>query len=82
MSLLFGTKYRDEQLIVSAEQALLDEPTIDASYLTISSEKGIVIVGGKLKSTIAKRHAIEAVEHVFQRRKLKYSKIVDAIELS
>ena len=81
MSILFGTKYKDEKLVVSAEHALIDEPTIDASFLTISSEKGVVTIGGKLKTALAKRHAVEAVERSFKRSNLKYDKIVDSIEL-
>ena len=78
---IFGTKYKDEELISSAEHALAEEPTVDASCLTIISEKGVVTLGGSLKTTIAKRHAVESIEKAFQRKKLKYDRIVDETEL-
>lgn len=79
---LFGTKYKNEQLILTAERALNLEPAIDVSNLTISSEKGIVTIGGKLKTAFAKRHAIESVEKAFRREGLKFDKILDRIEVS
>ncbi len=82
MSLLFGKKFKDEELIAAAENALSDEPTLNVSNLTVTSEKGIVTLGGQLSSTMAKRRAIEAVERAFQRKGLKYDKLIDDIMLS
>lgn len=81
MSILFGAKYKDEKLVAFAEKALNGEPTIDPSRLTISSNKGVVMVEGKLKTSMAKRHAIETVHRVYQREALKFDKVVDRIEI-
>lgn len=81
MSILFGTKYKDEKLIAVAEKALNGEPTIDTSRLTISSVKGAVTVEGKLKTSMAKRHAVETVERAILREGLKFEKVVDRIEV-
>lgn len=81
MSLLFGTKYKDEKLVAVAEKALNGEPTIDTSKLTVSSLKGVVTLEGKLRTSMAKRHALETVERVFRRETLKFDKIQDRIEV-
>jgi osmotically-inducible protein OsmY len=81
VSIFFGTKYKDEKLIASAEKALSGDPTIDTSRLTISSLKGVVTVEGKLKTSMAKRHALETVARVYHREALKFDKILDRIEI-
>jgi osmotically-inducible protein OsmY len=82
MSILFGMKYNDKKLIARAEHALNAEPTIDTSRLVIASAKGVVTLSGKLKTSMAKRHALESVERAYRRETLKYDKIIDQIEIS
>lgn len=80
MKRLFG-RYKDEELVARAEQALAEDPMVDLSHLEVLSEDGVVTLRGKLASSVAKRHALEAVHRHLELSGLKYDKIEDEIEV-
>jgi osmotically-inducible protein OsmY len=76
---LLKRKYNDEVLVLQAERALRGDPTVNAATLDVSSKDGIVIVSGRVNSSLAQRHALETVRGAYHHAGLKYETIVDRI---
>lgn len=75
------SKYKDDELVVRAERALGDDPTVDSSRLEVSSNKGAVVVRGKVSTTRARDHAINVMRRSFERAGLKYENIIDELTI-
>lgn len=76
---LLKRRFNDEALVQVAERALGELPAVDLSKLTISSEGGIITLGGQTASSVGQRHAVETLEQAFRHANLKYERIVDKI---
>jgi hypothetical protein len=77
--MLFGKKYKDDELVLTAEHALNDDPTIGISRLRIFSEKGVVTLRGEITNGVTKQHVEEVVHKGLERSGLKYQKVVDEL---
>ncbi len=77
MATIFRKKYKDDQLINVAEHAVNDDPTVDVALMKLTSKDGIITVSGAVKTGIAKRHAIDAIEKALKRANLKVQQVVD-----
>lgn len=76
---LFKKKYQDDALMQCAENALELETMLDASTLSVSSEKGIVVLSGKARTTRDKSRAMDAVLNSLQGSRLKFERVQDNI---
>ena len=76
----FGKKYKDEALVIQAEQAIAEDVVLnDVSGLGISSERGVISLVGTVNSDRERIHAEETVRNALQRAALAHEQIVNAI---
>jgi osmotically-inducible protein OsmY len=76
----FGKKYKDEALVMQAEQALAEDVILNnVSGLGITSNSGIVSLAGTVNSTRERIHAEETVRTALQRASLAHAQIVNEI---
>ncbi|MEZ4661298.1 MAG: BON domain-containing protein [Caldilineaceae bacterium] len=75
----FSKKYDDSQIIACAESALEIESMLQAKDLSVTSEKGVVMLNGKVRSRIDKSRATDVVLNSLTGASLKFERIVDNI---
>ena len=76
----FGKKYKDEALVMQAEQALAEDVILnDVAGLGISSNSGIVSLIGTVNSDRERVHVEETVRSALQRASLAHEQIVNEI---
>lgn len=76
----FGKKYKDEALVMQAEQALAEDVILnDVAGLGISSNSGVVSLIGTVNSERERIHAEETVRSALQRASLAHEQIVNQI---
>ncbi|MCB0084062.1 MAG: BON domain-containing protein [Caldilineaceae bacterium] len=75
----FSKKYDDSQIIACAESALEIESMIQSRDLAVTSEKGVVMLSGKVRSRIDKSRATDVVLNSLTGASLKFERIVDNI---
>lgn len=78
---LFGKKFKDDEIVLCAENALELEAMLNASHLVVSSEKGVVKLGGKADSEREKSRAMEAVMNSLQGARLEFTRIEDHVKV-
>ncbi|MEZ4709423.1 MAG: BON domain-containing protein [Caldilineaceae bacterium] len=75
----FSKKYDDSQIIACAESALEIESMIRSTDLAVTSENGVVMLSGKVRSRIDKSRATDVVLNSLTGASLKFERIVDNI---
>ncbi len=76
----FGKKYKDEALVMQAEQALAEDVILNnVSGLGITSNSGIISLVGTVNSPRERIHAEETVRTALQRASLAHEQIVNEI---
>ncbi|MEM7125244.1 MAG: BON domain-containing protein [Chloroflexota bacterium] len=78
---LFGKKYKDDEIMLCAENALELESMINSSNLIVVSEKGIVKLEGNANSEREKSRAMDAVLNSLQGARLEFAQIEDHIRV-
>ncbi len=79
---LFGKKYKDDEIMLCAENALELESMVDSSNLAVSSQKGIVTLQGRARTERDKSRAMDAVLNSLQGSRLKFERVEDQISLA
>lgn len=79
---LFGKKYKDDEIVLCAENALELESMINASNLAVISDKGIVKLEGKATSERDKTRALDAVMTSLQGARLDFARIEDHVTVT
>ncbi|MEZ4618558.1 MAG: BON domain-containing protein [Caldilineaceae bacterium] len=76
----FGKSYKDEALVMQAEQALAEDVILNnVSGLGITSENGIVSLGGLVNSERERSHAEQIVRNALRRASLAHEEVVNEI---
>ncbi len=79
---LFGTKYDDQQLASHAQNALGADPLVtDAAALTVSSDKGMIMLAGTVHSASEKDRIEGLVRSAISTVGLKSDRIVNEIKV-
>lgn len=79
---IFAKKYKDDEIVLCAENALELESMINASHLAVVSDKGIVKLEGKMKSDRDKSRAMDAVMNSLQGARLDFERIEDHVTVT
>jgi osmotically-inducible protein OsmY len=72
-------KYDDKTLVLQAERALSNDPSIDNSTIAVACRNGVVTLTGNVRNRAEHRRAIGAIERAYERMNLKYDHIADMI---
>lgn len=72
-------KFDDKTLVLQAERALANDPSIDNSTIAVSCRNGIVTLTGNVRNQAEHRRAIDAIERAYKRMNLKYDRVADMI---
>ena len=76
----FAKSYRDEELVMQAEQALAEDVILnDIGGLGVTSENGVVSILGTVNSERERTHAEDAIRNALQRSALKHEQIVNQL---
>lgn len=79
---LFGKKYKDDEIVLCAENALELESMINATNLAVVSDKGIVKLEGKINTERDKSRAMDAVMYSLQGARLDFARIEDHVTIA
>ncbi|CAN5456051.1 hypothetical protein BH10CHL1_BH10CHL1_06270 [soil metagenome] len=80
---LFGSKYNDEQLVSTLENACAVDPLLpDPGALVVSSKKGVIQLAGKVRSASEKTRVESLIQSTLDTTHLKYAKIVNDITVA
>jgi osmotically-inducible protein OsmY len=72
-------KYDDKALVLQAERALANDPSIDNSTIAVSSKNGVVTLTGNVRNEAEHRHALDVIKRAFERKNLKYDRVADML---
>ena len=76
----FAKSYRDEELVMQAEQALAEDVILnDIGGLGVTCENGVVSILGTVNSERERTHAEDAIRNALQRSALKHEQIVNQL---
>jgi osmotically-inducible protein OsmY len=80
---MFGGKYNDEQLVSTVENALAVDPLLhDATSVTVTSQKGIIQLSGKVHGANEKERIEALIRNTLSLHNLKYDQLVNRIEVA
>ena len=79
---LFGKKYKDEEIMMCAENALELESMINSSGMVVQSQKGIVTLQGSAKNEREKIRALDTVVTSLQGSRLKFERVEDRMNVA
>ena len=75
----FSKKFNDSEIIACAENALEIESMIQSKDLAVTSDHGVIMLSGKVRSRIDKSRATDVVLNSLTGASLKFERIVDNI---
>jgi hypothetical protein len=76
----FSRSYKDEALVIQAEQALAEDVILnDIGGLGVTSQNGVVSIVGLVNSDRERTHAEQTVRNALQRASLKHEQIVNEL---
>jgi len=70
-------KYDDKTLVLQAERALANDPSIDNSTISVASRHGVITLTGNARTQVERRHAVDVIARAYKRLNLKYDRIDD-----